>query len=313
MSENPEKIYKCKYCGKICKSNYGLTYHINVIHLKITKSSISNYINKKQCPKCKRLITIINFNKHLKSCGKQKLRHKDVKEILEKCIIKDNKYICPICNKEYSKMGIGTHIWLKHCESSKYYHEYSHDGYKNGTRVAWNKGLTKETDIRICKSSNVYRKNHILGKHKKSIAKDKESWKRNISIGINKFIQNNPDIYIGTYKRGFVKIYIYNGIKLQGTYELKFAIWCDKNSIKWQRNRQGFEYFYLNKIHKYFPDFYLPDLDEYVEVKGYKVIKDYFKWRQFPNNKKLNIVDDRIMKKLGIDKIIKNSECKNYL
>lgn len=303
-------MYTCKYCGRDFNKNYALTYHINVKHLKITNQP--SVTNKLECPKCKRQITVCNFSKHLKSCGKL-IHHKDTLELLSKCIIKDDKYICPVCNKEFSKMGIGTHIWRKHCESSKNYISHCNDGYKNGTRVGWNKGKTKETDSRIAAQCITYRQNHVLGKHKKAIAKNKESWKKNISTSINKFIQNNPDIYIGIYKRGFVKIYTYNGIKLQGTYELKFAIWCDKNSIKWQRNRQGFEYFYLNKIHKYFPDFYLPELDEYVEVKGYKVIKDLFKWKQFPADKKLNIVDDRIMKKLGIDKIIKNNECKNYL
>ena len=29
--------YICKYCGKKLKSKYGLTFHINVKHLKITK------------------------------------------------------------------------------------------------------------------------------------------------------------------------------------------------------------------------------------------------------------------------------------
>ena len=224
-----------------------------------------------------------------------------------------DKYTCPICNKEYSKMGIGTHIWRKHCKSSKNYVSHCNDGYKNGTRVGWNKGLTKENDSRIAKQCLTYKENHKLGKHKKAIAKDKVKWKSNISKGINKAIERNPDKYIGTYNRGYVKIYKYNNISLQGTYELKFVIWCDKNNIKWQRNKIGFDYFYLNKIHKYFPDFYLPELDIYVEVKGYKVIKDLFKWKQFPADKKLNIVDDRIMKKLGIDKIISPRGCKNYL
>ena len=307
--------YICKYCGKELKSKYGLTFHINVKHLKITKVKCNkvSVTNKKKCPKCGREITVINFNKHLKVCGKQKQRNKAVLEIISKCIIKNNKYICPICTKEYSKMGIGTHIFRKHTEKGKSLDCKCAAGYKNGTRVAWNKGLTKETDKRILKQNKTYEQNHSLGKHKKSIAKNKELWKQKIAISIKKYISKNPDKYTGTYKRGFVKTYIYKNIKLQGTYELKFAIWCDKNNINFLRNKIGFDYFYLNKTHKYFPDFYLPDLNEYVEVKGYKTIKDYFKWTQFPKDEKLNIVDSRVMKKLGIDCIIKDADCKNYL
>jgi len=257
---------------------------------------------------------MLEDNKYIcKYCGKQKQRNKVILEIISKCIIKNNKYICPICNKEYSKMGIATHIWRKHTKEGAEFCNKCIAGYKNGTRVAWNKGLTKEIDKRILKQSKTYKQNHSLGKHKKSIAKNKELWKQKISIGIKKYISNNPDKYIGTYKRGYVKTYIYKNIKLQGTYELKFAIWCDKNNINFLRNKIGFDYFYLNKTHKYFPDFYLPELNEYVEVKGYKTIKDYFKWTQFPKDKKINIVDSRVMKKLGINSIIKDEDCKNYL
>ena len=102
--------YICKYCGRTFKANFALTRHINVIHLKIMKIICNK--NKKLCQNCKKYFTLSNFNKHYKSCisNKCRNRHKDVKEILDKCIIKNNKYICPICNKEFSKMGIGTHI-----------------------------------------------------------------------------------------------------------------------------------------------------------------------------------------------------------
>lgn len=32
----------------------------------------------------------------------------------------------------------------------------------------------------------------------------------------------------------------------------------------------------------YFPDFYLPNLDLYIEVKGYERERDLAKWSQFP-------------------------------
>ena len=60
-----------------------------------------------------------------------------------------NKYVCPHCGKEYSKMGIGTHIWRNHTEEGKKFNPNPNKGYYDVTRVAWNKGLTKETDERV--------------------------------------------------------------------------------------------------------------------------------------------------------------------
>lgn len=193
--EKPEKIYACKYCGlkfenychlashvgnkhkcsKHCKCDicgkefnktYSLTYHINKAHLnKYDKMSKGGCFQKVKCPKCGRDITNNNFNKHLKVCGHQKQLNKDVIEILSKCIIKDDKYICPLCNKEYSKMGIGTHIFRNHTEKGKSLDCNCAKGYKNGTRVVWNKGLTKETDERIKKGSEKIKESWKLGKY----------------------------------------------------------------------------------------------------------------------------------------------------
>lgn len=66
-----------------------------------------------------------------------------------------NKYVCPHCGKEYSKYGIKTHIWRNHTEEGKKFD--SNKGYKDGTRVAWNKGLTRETDERVRKGGETYK------------------------------------------------------------------------------------------------------------------------------------------------------------
>lgn len=182
MCETINNKYICEYCNNVFKRQCDLTRHINIVHLKTTIIHIKH--KTKQCPKCKRQITICNFNKHLKSCGNKRLGHKDVQKILDKCIIKDNKYICSICNKEFTKFGIGTHIWRKHTNSGRQFD--SLENRPNRHLVAWNKGLTKETDHRVANSSNTYKKNHRLGKHKKVVVKDKESWKKNISNGMKK-------------------------------------------------------------------------------------------------------------------------------
>ena len=60
-----------------------------------------------------------------------------------------NKYVCPECGKEYSKKGIGVHFWRNHTEEGRNFDP--NRGYKEGTRHAWNKGLTEKTDERVGK------------------------------------------------------------------------------------------------------------------------------------------------------------------
>lgn len=68
----------------------------------------------------------------------------------------------------------------------------------------------------------------------------------------------------------------------------------------WQRCKESFGYEFENKKRKYTPDFYLPESNEYVEVKGYKTEKDLAKWSQFPPNKKLKVLMKEELLALGL-------------
>ena len=65
--------------------------------------------------------------------------------------------------------------------------------------------------------------------------------------------------------------YIYNNIIFASSWELAFYIWLKDNKINFQYQPDfNFYYFdeYQNKIRKYFPDFYLVDSNEIIEIKG---------------------------------------------
>jgi hypothetical protein len=74
---------------------------------------------------------------------------------------------------------------------------------------------------------------------------------------------------------------------LHGSWEIAVAKFMDSKNINWIRNKTGFPYLYIGSIHSYFPDFYLPDFNFYIEVKGYETDKDHEKWKQFPNELKI--------------------------
>ena len=60
----------------------------------------------------------------------------------------------------------------------------------------------------------------------------------------------------------------YKGIHCDSTYELAVLIYCLDHNIDIERNQRKFSYTYQGKIHNYYPDFYLPSYDIFLEVKG---------------------------------------------
>jgi hypothetical protein len=68
----------------------------------------------------------------------------------------------------------------------------------------------------------------------------------------------------------------YNDVQLDSGAELVFAQLLDKHQIKWIKNQYKFFTFKdkENKERKYFPDFYLPDYDQWVEIKGKRYVRD---------------------------------------
>jgi len=56
----------------------------------------------------------------------------------------------------------------------------------------------------------------------------------------------------------------YKGILMRSSWEIKYAKYLDKNKIKWQYEPKTFD---LGNT-TYTPDFYLPETDTYIEIKG---------------------------------------------
>ena len=113
--------------------------------------------------------------------------------------------------------------------------------------------------------------------------KHKEESKLKISESMKRVVREHPDSYSSCNVNGRVKIYEYNGVKLNGTWELDVAKYLDENNIKWERPSIGFEYEWNGGTHTYYPDFYLPEFDKYIEVKGLKRDRDNYKWKVVKN------------------------------
>lgn len=174
---------------------------------------------------------------------------------------------CPCCDKEYAnKRGFSNHV--RRCpKNPDRIHEVLTDAGREKIRrttIEQNQQKWSDPD---------FRKKHS------------ESMKR--------AVLEHPESYTSS-NRGRTKQVTYNGVKFQGQWELDFYKWCESNNIECLRNEQGFPYIWNGK-RMYFPDFFLPKYNAYVEVKGYKTERDEAKWSQFPKHL-LKIVKEDIIR-----------------
>lgn len=149
--------------------------------------------------------------------------------------------------------------------------------YKNGMKgkTAWNKGLTKETDVRV-------KKNSLALKGKPFHNKFSENGLRILS-------EKAKERNLGGYKPHPNRGVYYKGIWLDSKWEETLAISLDQNNIEWERPRGGF--IWNEEGRKYYPDFYLPSLDIYLDPKNsYLQKKDEIKIKQAQERNKIRVL-----------------------
>ena len=104
------------------------------------------------------------------------------------------------------------------------------------------------------------------------------------SATMKRVVLENPESYSASNVCGRTKITEYKGFKLNGSWELEVAKWLDVLEINWTNKIAiPFEYEWQGGLHLYFPDFYLPEKDLYIEVKGYERDRDRCKWSVVSN------------------------------
>ena len=232
------------------------------------------------------------------------------------------KVICELCGKEISKSNIQKHLIAHELHPEKYTgksHHVSHDGlncafcgrlcknknslaqhetrcHSNPNRIvckgnftghtAWNKGLTKETDERVLRNSIA------TGTAQRGLPKRKhtEEEKRKISASMKLVRQENPFWHCGNNKR-----VSYKGYWCDSSWELAYVVYCIDHNISITRNTEHFPYIFEENERSYFPDFYLPELCIYVEIKGYMNDRSLCKIQQFPSDKKIVVLQDKEM------------------
>jgi hypothetical protein len=189
-------------------------------------------------------------------------------------------YTC-ICGKTYDKAN-SLNAHYSHCIVHRNGIP-AIDRFKD-TR-AWATGKTKESNSGLAIMANKNKGKH----HDWTIEQRKEQSIR--LTGKTGGYRENSNRWKGLYTdQNNIKVW------LDSTYELRFVNLLNSVDIQWIRNYQKFQYSYNGHTYNYIPDFYLPALDIWVEVKGWSKEKDLAKWNAFP----YRLI---IIKKLKLEKL----------
>lgn len=203
-------------------------------------------------------------------------------------------YICKKCGFEI-KASISNHV--KACDGRGPRRKRSKIGSGRG---GWNKGKTleethPETHSEIRKKLS---ENH-KGGGRASTSEGELERRRKLSNIINERYANGWQPTCGRAKKYKFNSKFAGEVILDGTWELKVAIYLDLNNIKWRRPSERFDYIKPSgKKGKYKPDFWIEDWNSYLEIKGYKTDLDDAKWSQFKDSLMVWFRKDLV--KLGI-------------
>ncbi len=205
----------------------------------------------KTCPDCGCTTTPNNYKRHIgsKQCLLNQQNEKSTK-IDDSWLLENGKYQCPHCDKEYSKNGIGTHIWRTHGEGQNW--TANIDGYKDGTRKGTN-GFIKGTQVEHSDETKKKISEKATGREHTIETKNK----------LSEYAKKNK---LGGVRQS-MKI-TYKGTTLGSTYELAVVKDLELNNIVWTTCDRIKYKSSDGKERTYTPDIYLPDFNIYLDPKN---------------------------------------------
>ena len=137
-----------------------------------------------------------------------------------------------------------------------------------GIRIAWNKGLTKDTDYRVANQSKTFKERFAQGLYERHSSP-------------------NSKTYCSRYKYG-----TYKGYYCDSSWELAFLIYHLDMNHNVQRNSESFDYITTEGLdRKFFPDFKIEDT--FYEIKGGYDKQAECKLKAFPKDLSLEWISTK--------------------
>lgn len=148
-------------------------------------------------------------------------------------------------------------------------------------KQGWSKGLSKHTDERIKNRGDKLHERYESGEliH---------AWigKKHTIEEIDKIVHGMTNFRPGKNLKGF-KHGWYKGYWCDSSWELAFIMYNLDHNIKFERNEQGFNYWYDGNFRRFYPDFIIDG--EYIEIKGYSSEVTNAKIQWFPKDLVLKV------------------------
>jgi len=188
---------------------------------------------------------------------------------------KDGKWICLLCDREFkSKASVGSHLsWHSSGPRSTDHLEYARSCVNKEEQIkSMHKALRKKFEDKEWVEDKYKRTSESIKSSFYFSEENKEVRIVNARKGSDS-LWSNPESkdkwmesrFDNQFKQNH---YIYNGTHFRSTYEVKFAYILDVLGFNWEYETGYFNYHLYGKERKYLPDFYLPELDIWVEVFG---------------------------------------------
>ena len=196
----------------------------------------------------------------------------------------EENYICKFCGKVCKNANsLRSHERL--CKENPERQESSWVKF-NKKRGAWNKGLTKETDERLRKRSKTFSERYKGTDEGKRIFSHPQSEAHKQKMRKIAFERH----WGGWHTSKTVE---YNGTNLDSTYEVEVAKELDENQVKWERPTYFLWEDSKGVKHRYYPDFYLPEYNVYLDPKNDYLINNKTKKFGITDVEKIEIVQQQ--------------------
>lgn len=253
------------------------------------------------CAKCNRELDSRGYTSHFKRCGEEK-KPKDNSRYIKRVQFEPDRMNCVFCSKlckNYNSRINHERLCKQNANRETSYFIDHQDKIAELKKLPGYTNHNQYTKARANGMAIVHSEKTLAHLRRMRTLRTPESIER-ANKAISETIKKK--VAEGTWHTSLAKRmhYNYNGIDLHGKWELSYAKWLDEKDIKWIRCKQSFSYLYEDVLRRYTPDFYLPDTDEYVEIKGYKTSKDECKWKHFPKDLKLTVLMESDLKKMGV-------------
>ena len=137
-------------------------------------------------------------------------------------------------------------------------------------RKAWNSGLTKETSEAVKRNSELVSKAHKDGKYANI---DMSGWGGTKHWNDGTRQKMSESARKSKHRRLQRNIVEYNGVKFDSSWEVRLAKKLDAENIAWSRP-DPLTYVDKHGLQRhYFPDFYLPEFNLYLDPKNPQAFK----------------------------------------